>query len=409
MKSRHTESAIRIPAPAPVVHSVCKESGMTLMELLLVIVILSSVAWVALAGVENNHDQLRFENTHNRREAIRRAIIGRPEVTVNGLPGVAGYSADMGELPAALNDLLIQGTHPAYQCYQEFCSDPAYSDAASCTGAGETWIDLQDFCLWAGWNGPYLNPTSLTGTPEYRDGWGHSFAYTLNGTINGDSVDVQSLGRDNQAGGTGYDADYPDDTAGADITLVAENQWAVLVTDSSTASADDALGGIQVDFGSPASCWRCSDGTSSDRGTCEAVPASWYPDPSITDSATCTGAPVNGAWQPTDHVCLEVATRSGGKVRLLVSSSSSGGQTNGSRTIQWDGSSKKPEFIFEGQSAPGQFDQDTYLPEGWHAFRIVDYDTVSAACTHNPVPAHAGWSRFLAVPGIPVTLTWQPY
>lgn len=51
------------------------------------------------------------------------------------------------------------------------------------------------------WRGPYLKQ----GVPV--DPWGRAYAYLSPGTANPASYDLQSLGRDGKAGGTGEDAD----------------------------------------------------------------------------------------------------------------------------------------------------------------------------------------------------------
>lgn len=42
------------------------QSGFTLLELLLVVTLLSTTAFMTLSAVENNSDQIRFEDTRNR-------------------------------------------------------------------------------------------------------------------------------------------------------------------------------------------------------------------------------------------------------------------------------------------------------------------------------------------------------
>ena len=51
------------------------------------------------------------------------------------------------------------------------------------------------------WRGPYLRKAIPV------DPWGRAYAYTSPGSVNTESYDLLSLGRDGQAGGTGEDAD----------------------------------------------------------------------------------------------------------------------------------------------------------------------------------------------------------
>lgn len=193
------------------------ERGFTLLELLLVVTILSAVAWMSLAMVGNDADQVRFEDTRNRLQAIRRAIIGDTSRTINGQPEIRGYVADMGRLPANLNELIAQGTQPVYRNYTTYG-------------------------LWAGWNGPYLRATEVVGSARFQDGWGNRDGSSNFGWKNystsaptGD-LTIQSYGRDGVAAGADpYDADFPP----AGQPIIHGNEYLVKIT-----------GGLQANFGS---------------------------------------------------------------------------------------------------------------------------------------------------------------
>lgn len=123
--------------------------GFTLIELLLVVFILAMLAASTSALVDGAHEQARFDDTRNRLEQIRRAVIGPDDLT---LP-TAGFIADMGRPPSSLQELL-QNPDP---------SNPALlfkTDAA--TGVG------------TGWRGPYLRTlVAQSGRLEFPDGWGN--------------------------------------------------------------------------------------------------------------------------------------------------------------------------------------------------------------------------------------------
>jgi len=166
-------------------------SKFTLVELLLVVFILSSLAVVTLTLVNNADQQGRFEDTRVRLERIRAAIVGEP-----GQDLIQGYAADMGRLPASLEELLQQGAQPDWD----------YDPTAE---------------AWTGWRGPYLQaPPSSNAEGTFRDGWGtpdqivddpnDGWTWSLSDDLQtDDTLTVQSLGLDGASGGSDYAADFP--------------------------------------------------------------------------------------------------------------------------------------------------------------------------------------------------------
>lgn len=216
------------------------ERGFTLLELLMVVAIMSAVAWMSLGLVNNNTDQVRFEDTRNRLQAIRRGIIGDISRTLNGRPEIRGYVADMGELPDDLNALIAR----------EYCrNDPAKPTSTGCTD----WVSQPAYSynatygLWSGWNGPYLPAAELVGYARFQDGWGNNdgtsnFGWNFPPVSSTGDLTVQSRGRDGEPEGSGeYEADYPPDNQ----PIIRGGEYRVLVTDSG------GNGGLRVDFGSP--------------------------------------------------------------------------------------------------------------------------------------------------------------
>lgn len=119
----------------------------TLLELLVVVFILATVAASAISLVGQTDEQLRYETTRSRLESIRRAVLGRNDLS--DPTRVAGFVADMGRLPASLDEL--------------FHAPPPSSPAPS------------DLGLDAGWRGPYLHALpNLSGELRFRDGWGNT-------------------------------------------------------------------------------------------------------------------------------------------------------------------------------------------------------------------------------------------
>ncbi|GIW79818.1 MAG: hypothetical protein KatS3mg105_1625 [Gemmatales bacterium] len=170
-------------------------SGLTLLELLLVVFILSLLAFSAVSLTNTLDEQMRFEETRSRLEQIKKAVIGRPDKALNGQAVVDGFVADIGRLPNSLQELLLPGTLPAWQ----------YDSAKR---------------LWAGWRGPYLQSMPLSnGATAYYDGWGNigpapDFGWSFQ--LSGQSLFVQSFGSDGLDDGatpptTEYARDYPPD------------------------------------------------------------------------------------------------------------------------------------------------------------------------------------------------------
>ncbi len=209
------------------------QQGLTLLELLLVIVILSAVAYTSLAIVDNNSSQIRFEDTRNRLEMIKRAIIGDTSRTLNGQPEIRGFVADMGRLPLNIKELI---------------EEPTDCDSGTAGDQSCPWSYDADTGLWAGWHGPYLPATSESGgTHAFRDGWGNrdgspNFGWLF--SIAGSNLTLQSYGMEGDSSGhEHYENDYP--PTGSE-TLIAQNEYRVQISSASS-------GGLMVDFGAPAS------------------------------------------------------------------------------------------------------------------------------------------------------------
>lgn len=234
--------------------------GFTFLELLIVIGILTTMTLIALPLLESNNDQVRYDDTKNRLQVIRNAIIGDTSRTINGAPEIRGYVADMGSLPENLNALMRKDycndpqylnetdcvTHVGVGEWNEqggVClEDISYTDETSCTNPPHnyTWKDDYTYVpstgLWVGWNGPYLkspttfDPTDTANGKKYKgyvDGWGNTKDPDTNADPNNfgwrfaiykdsssdteEHLLVQSLGRDMDSISTtdDYDTDYP--------------------------------------------------------------------------------------------------------------------------------------------------------------------------------------------------------
>lgn len=194
------------------------QSGFSLLEMLIAVGILSAAAYVALDTVGSDTGQIRSDLTERRMQQVRRALVGNPELSINGVPVVSGFVADTGRLPACLEALLVANPDcdgvggddfPAGQDH------PAYGDAIAGNPPG----------LLYGWRGPYI-----TADPDgVFDGWGNgdntdfNFGWAVDAPVGTDakqletvvSFDVTSQGRDRlpdsdlNAELTGFGLDQP--------------------------------------------------------------------------------------------------------------------------------------------------------------------------------------------------------
>ncbi|MEW6456997.1 MAG: prepilin-type N-terminal cleavage/methylation domain-containing protein [Acidobacteriota bacterium] len=156
------------------------QKGLTLIEMIIVIAIIALLAGLFTPLIFRNIDQKRFDTTREKMKMIKQAIVGDPTHILYRQRTSFGYIGDMGILPNALTDLIVQGTQPNYQ-----------QDGTS--------------GLWWGWKGPYLETTQTTisGNTKYValiDAWGNDIQYTKN--LSGNPVvTLQSYGPDGASGG----------------------------------------------------------------------------------------------------------------------------------------------------------------------------------------------------------------
>ncbi len=157
------------------------KEGFSLLELLLVVAILSSVAFVVTSTVTNDVSQVRYEDTRNRLTAIRRAIVGssNPELWAKGLQ--SGYVVDNGRLPENIKALVtipdsedahVDVSYHPYGLYIPYF-DPTPNEVMDgykiSDGSNDPFPLPASGHLMKGHRGSYLLG-ALQG--EYRDGWG---------------------------------------------------------------------------------------------------------------------------------------------------------------------------------------------------------------------------------------------
>ncbi|MFO1066349.1 MAG: type II secretion system protein [Pirellulales bacterium] len=168
--------------------SLNSRSGMTLVELVVVLAILAMLAGIAVRSMNAAAEQVRYECTRSVLEQSRIAILGdrmRPDHE----PDHYGYFSDCGSLPSDLDDLLSKPIGITARSLFTFDSDRDGTNDVSLSG---------------GWNGPYLHPG--VGQATIVDGWGRSITLSMDV----DDLVMTSTGSDS-------DSTAPEDGYAADI------------------------------------------------------------------------------------------------------------------------------------------------------------------------------------------------
>jgi len=122
------------------------ESGFTLIELVIIIVVLGIIAAVAIPKFGDLSENSKVGATKEEMLHIKRAIVGDPQVVAGGEYINRGFEGDVGHVPGSLSDLVSKPDSVTnYDKFTRF-----------------------------GWNGPYIDSAGL----EYlTDAWGQSYAY----------------------------------------------------------------------------------------------------------------------------------------------------------------------------------------------------------------------------------------
>jgi len=141
------------PSPSALRPSPFFRRGVTLIELLIVIMIIGLLTTAALKAYDTSLQAGRYQNTMRTLNEITYAIVGNPDLVSNGIRIDYGYVGDMGRLPDKLQDLVTvpSGVDPAM------------------------------------WHGPYLIQRVAESPNAYLiDAWGDSLIY------NKDSLTISS-------------------------------------------------------------------------------------------------------------------------------------------------------------------------------------------------------------------------
>lgn len=271
-----------------------RQHGLTLVELTVTLLILTVLATIAIRSTNDLAFQARYEQTKERLETIRHAILGNPRLIINGQQAISGFVADMGRLPNCLRELMEN-----YNCD---------------TGlANPTWANAGDPSnLSVGWHGPYLNVSGNPGDKDaFTDGWGreakgycatsidtdpnecdvldwvdaaddHNYGWYFN-QLSEDNLTILSYGKDQAIGGgvDYYDADYP-----ANQPLIRSTDWLV-----------DISSGISVNISKLSStdrlCGFDSSASYSSESACKNAGGNWSGS-CVLDESSCKN--VGGRW-----------------------------------------------------------------------------------------------------------------
>ncbi len=158
-----------------------KPRGFTLIELLVVLVILVTLTAVAATSLEGVQDQSRFDMTTRQMNEIHDAITGAKNLKqVDGTPIMSGFVADVGGVPATLDDLI----KPPADSNALYASAKVFADSISYSPANTYFVAVP-----RGWRS-YLRLGP--GQSTLADGWGNAFSYT----VGADPVVLMSQGPD---------------------------------------------------------------------------------------------------------------------------------------------------------------------------------------------------------------------
>jgi len=171
------------------------KSGMTLIELVIVLALLAGLAGMALTTVGSMGSRARYDETTAQLRLIRAAVIGGDGQDVGrflrdmGRLPIRHGSADGEELGELWRDMGAVG-------YGDVTDAIAWPDSPPPTGVPAS------ITVRGGWNGPYL-AVDDPATARLYDGFGNPFVLTTNA---GHAIQsLTSLGSDGAAGGSEWD------------------------------------------------------------------------------------------------------------------------------------------------------------------------------------------------------------
>ena len=140
------------------------DSGFTLIELVIIIVVLGIVSIVAVAKYSDFLNESKIQASKSELAELKRAIVGNPLAAAGGRYTDVGFEGDVGHPPSSLVDLTRKPD-----------SISAYNPIAR-----------------LGWHGPYIDSS---GAAYLKDAWGVNYVYnaaarTITSTGSGTNIVV---------------------------------------------------------------------------------------------------------------------------------------------------------------------------------------------------------------------------
>ncbi len=158
--------------------------GLTLLELMMVLVILAIVSTVAIQSLQPQVENQRFQTATRLLKEIESATVGpRQKYQIDGTPLISGFVADVGRLPKLTNAmldpaLLADEQKPGMAELWDIDSQLAINYPFRFRNGPKQPADYSEIRLACGWRGPYLH--LAVGMGALRDPWGQLPSCTLN-------------------------------------------------------------------------------------------------------------------------------------------------------------------------------------------------------------------------------------
>lgn len=341
--------------------------GFTLLEMLIVVAALAATAALAFAAVGNRDDQLRFDLTQQRLQALRSAMIGP---ALDAGTGLAGFAADNGALPGSIEELL-SSTRDAFAARAPVFDKLPDGDGLD---AGSDTVALTTHPLLKGYRGPYID--LAPGSSVYRDGWSngngiddpsdasfdpnHGWAFTAFSATG--PLRVASLGRNGL-----LDATAPAEPFDVDADIgIADADWRT-----------DIVGGLAVRL----------------RGK-----AGWFSVSLLVYDNTGTSSNPTGRWRRYSTAPLPIAS--------LSTPSTCGQLSNGQGYL--DGTAEcTVTLTFPAGGGYGSPGIDTRVPYGRHMLVLVDNTGAAYSYTVSSVTTYVAAPVDFHRRSVPATVTLE--
>jgi prepilin-type N-terminal cleavage/methylation domain-containing protein len=173
-------------------------TGLTLVELVVVLAILALVAGAALTATGSLVDETKYETTQSELRTLESALLGSFDAASRGPEEAIAFVADVGRLPRVAS---TEADRALAELWERPLDVPVFAIASA---PGDPEVRLP-----SGWRGPYLGLGF--GAPRLVDGWGRPYACLAAddalAPLGAEIAKVRTFGADQAAGGAGFEAD----------------------------------------------------------------------------------------------------------------------------------------------------------------------------------------------------------